>query len=99
MLIGSVYSIGAMKKGISFVRFVIRYVYILDFTWLYQVLGIIYAFDVDIILEEVRLCPLFGIRAVLDKHDSPQWYDIVHFEHKLSWLCFGLPQKASYQWS
>ena len=31
-------------------------------------------------------------------HDSPQWYDIVHFEHKLSWLCFGLPQKASYQW-
>ena len=23
------------------------------------------------------LCPL-------DKHDSPQWYDIFHFEHKLS---------------
>ena len=25
----------------------------------------------------------------------PQWYDIVHFKHKLSWLCFGLPQKSS----
>ena len=37
-------------------------------------------------------------REVLDEHDSPQWYDIVHFEHKLSWLCFGLPQKASSQW-
>ena len=21
-------------------------------------------------------------------HDSPQWYDIVHFEQKLSWLFF-----------
>ena len=36
---------------------------------------------------------------VLDEHDSPQWYDIVHFEHKLSWVCFGLPQKALVQWS
>ena len=27
--------------------------------------------------------------TMLDEHDSPQWYDIVHFEHKLSWLCFG----------
>ena len=36
---------------------------------------------------------------VLDEHDSPQWYDIVHFEHKLLWLCFGFPQKASHQWS
>ena len=32
--------------------------------------------------------------TMLDEHDSPHWYDIVHFEHKLSWLCFGLPQKA-----
>ena len=31
-------------------------------------------------------------------HDPPQWYDIVLFEHKLSWLCFWFPQKASYQW-
>ena len=31
-------------------------------------------------------------------HNSPHWYDIVHFEHKLLWLCFGLPQKVSYQW-
>ena len=38
-------------------------------------------------------------QGLLDEHDSPQWYDIVHFEHKLSWLCFGLSQKASYQWS
>ena len=32
--------------------------------------------------------------TMLDEHDSPQWYDIVHFEHKLSWLCFGLPQSS-----
>ena len=38
------------------------------------------------------------ILHMLDEHDSPQWYDIVHFEHKLSWLCFGLPKNASYQW-
>ena len=36
--------------------------------------------------------------TMLIEHDSPQWYDIVHFEHKLSWLCFGLPQKPSYRW-
>ena len=35
---------------------------------------------------------------LLDEHDSPQWYDIVYFEHKLSRLFFGLPQKASHQW-
>ena len=35
---------------------------------------------------------------MLDEDDSPQWYDIVHFEHKLSWLCFGLPWHASFQW-
>ena len=29
---------------------------------------------------------------------SPQWYDIVYFEHKLLCLCFGLPQNVSYQW-
>ena len=28
---------------------------------------------------------------MLDEHDPLQWYDIVHFEYKLS-------QKASYQW-
>ena len=33
--------------------------------------------------------------TMLDEHDSPQWYDIVHFELKLSWLCFGFSQKAS----
>ena len=27
-------------------------------------------------------------------HGSPQWYDIVYFEHKLSGFCFGLPQLA-----
>ena len=26
-------------------------------------------------------------------HDSPQWYDIVHFEHKLSWLYFWFPKR------
>ena len=32
-------------------------------------------------------------------HISPQWYDIVHFGPKPSWLClWALPQKASYQW-
>ena len=25
--------------------------------------------------------------TMLDEHDSPQWYNIVDFEHKLSWLC------------
>ena len=24
-------------------------------------------------------------KLLLDEHYSPQWYDIVHFEHKLSW--------------
>ena len=32
-------------------------------------------------------------------HISPQWYDIVHFGPKPSWICFwALPQNASYQW-
>ena len=26
-------------------------------------------------------------------HDSAQWYDIVFFEYKLSWLCFVLPRE------
>ena len=39
----------------------------------------------------------YGMNHVRN-HRSPQWYDIVHFEHKLSWLCFRLPQKVSYQW-
>jgi len=34
--------------------------------------------------------------TMLDEHDSPQWCDIVHFEPKLLWLCFGLLQKATY---
>ena len=43
---------------------------------------------------------LFDIGSVRrTRLDSPQWYDIVHFEHNLSWFCFGLPQKASFQWS
>ena len=29
------------------------------------------------------------IRYLVKNHDLPQWYDIVHFEHKLSWLCFS----------
>ena len=37
--------------------------------------------------------------TMLDEHDSSQWYDIVHFEHKISWLYFELPQKTSCQWS
>ena len=36
-----------------------------------------------------------GSNTILDEHDSPQWYDIIHFENMLSWLCFGIPQKAS----
>ena len=28
------------------------------------------------------------------EHDSPQWYDIIHFEHKLSWLYFRLSKKS-----
>ena len=47
-------------------------------------------------LESERVCTRVG-SGLLDEHDSPQWYDIVHFECKLLWLCFGLPQKASYQ--
>ena len=35
---------------------------------------------------------------LLDEQDSPQWYDIVHLEHKLSCLCFEITQKALYQW-
>ena len=27
-------------------------------------------------------------------HDSPQWYNIVHFENKLSWLCFWASPKG-----
>ena len=27
-------------------------------------------------------------------HESPQLYDIVHFENRLSWLCFELLQKV-----
>ena len=41
--------------------------------------------------QPLWLCLLFHL---LDEHvrnhDSPQWYDIVYFEHKLSWLYFGL---------
>ena len=29
-----------------------------------------------------------GSDSMLDEHDSPQWYDIVHFKYKLLWLCF-----------
>ena len=38
-------------------------------------------------------------KSFVRNHDSPQWYDIVYFEHKLSWLCFELPQKASFHLS
>ena len=31
-------------------------------------------------------------------HDSLQWYDIIHLEHKFSWFYFWFSQKASYQW-
>ena len=34
---------------------------------------------------------------MLDGHDSQQLYDIVNFEHKLSWFCFKFPQKVSPQ--
>ena len=32
--------------------------------------------------------PVLGheFETMLIEHDSPQWYDIVHFEHKLSWF-------------
>ena len=35
---------------------------------------------------------------IVRNHDSPQSYDIVYFEHKLSWLCFGFLKKVSFQW-
>ena len=34
---------------------------------------------------------------LLDEHDPSQWYDIIHFEHNLLWLYFGIPQNVSYQ--
>ena len=30
----------------------------------------------------------FKLKISVRNHDSPQWYDIVHFEHKLLWFCF-----------
>ena len=30
--------------------------------------------------------------------ESPQWYDIVHFERKLSWFYFWFPHNGSHQW-
>ena len=27
-----------------------------------------------------------GTDNMLIEHDSPQWYDIIHFEYKLSWF-------------
>ena len=35
---------------------------------------------------------------MLNEYDSPQLYDIIHFEHKLSYFCFELSQKALFQW-
>ena len=35
-------------------------------------------------------------RKWLRNHGSPQWHDIVHFEYKLSWLCFWFFLNASY---
>ena len=41
-----------------------------------------------------HVCDLKSPKQVWDTlQNSPQWYDIVHFEHKLSWLCFGLPKR------
>ena len=39
-----------------------------------------------------------SLNPTVKNDESPQWYDIIHFEHKLSWLCFGLLLKASHQW-
>ena len=30
---------------------------------------------------------------IVRNHEPLQWYDIVHFEHKLLWLYFRFPQK------
>ena len=41
---------------------------------------------------------MYDSDTMLDEYDSPQWsqwYDIVHFEYKLSWLCLGFPKKHS----
>ena len=56
-----------------------------------------------LVSENTLLTPLHVTKkthkiCMLDEHGSPKWYDIVHFEHKLLWLCFELPQKASHQW-
>ena len=34
--------------------------------------------------EDTPLAMPMPTSSVLDEHDAPQWYDIVHFEHKLS---------------
>ena len=31
---------------------------------------------------------------LLDEHNSPQWYDIVHFEHMLSWALLWASPKG-----
>ena len=48
--------------------------------------------------EEVSEILKEHVTTVKNHESPPQWYHIVHFEHNLSWLCFELPQKASYQW-
>ena len=32
-------------------------------------------------------------RTMVRNHERSQWYDIVHFEHKLSWFCFWFPER------
>ena len=46
-------------------------------------------FDDSIDMTKLRAWIWYHVR----NHRSPRWYDIVHFENELSWLCFGLPQK------
>ena len=56
-------------------------------------------FKIILVIGECRIFVLkIRLILVLDEHDSPQSYDIVHFEHKRSWLCSRLSRKASYQW-
>ena len=44
-------------------------------------------FEDSIDMTKLRAWLWYHVR----NHDSPQWYDIIHFEHKLSWLCFEFP--------
>ena len=47
-------------------------------------------FDYTFDIAKLRAWLWYHVR----NHESPQWYDIIHFEYKLSWFCFGLPRRS-----